>query len=342
MKFQFFLSFVLLESCAAFTSPNTRVINVRSNTSTSLNAIPTPEESAKALTEYMTKSHQEKLKALKTMEDQKNAEIKALKEKNGSVGSEIVQASNAPAPATGSVEEITKKLEAYQKFMANYIVDASEDKARAVKEAEIAVANKYKAKLDAFMLPPTAGSSSVEEPLNEAFKERNVKLSEAAKAGKSRWGDKEVAKAAGANINVPKQILAAIPPAAFSSEAVAAADHGLRADGGVGGLSLAERVAGGAGGAVAVNGAVAATAPISSFVARNQFITAAAKAGKQYRWGSEEEDKAIEFSSNPLPAAAPVVITPEVEAADHGLRSDGGVGGPSLAERVNLGAQIMQ
>lgn len=226
--------------------------------------------------------------------------------------------------------------------MADYIVKASEDKARAVKEAEIAVANKYKAKLDAFMLPPTAGSSSVAAPMNAAFKERNAKLSEAAKAGKSRWGDKEVAKVAGANINVPKQTIAATPPAAFSSEAVAAADHGLRADGGVGGLSLAERVAGGAGGAVAVNGAVAAAAPIPTFVARSQFITAAAKAGKQCRWGSKEENRAIEFSSNPLPAGAQVVITPEVEAADHGLRADGGVGGPSLAERVNLGAQILQ
>lgn len=342
MKFQFFLSFLLLEPCAAFTSPNTGAISVRSTSSTSLNAIPSPEESAKALTEYMAKSHQEKLKALKTMEDQKNAEIKALKEKIESGGSGIVQASSAPTPATGSVEEITKKLEAYQKFMANYIVKASEDKARAVKEAEIAVANKYKAKLEAFMLPPTAGSSSVEAPMNEAFKGRNAKLSEAAKAGKSRWGDKEVAKAAGANISVPKQTIAATPPAAFPSEAVAAADHGLRADGGVGGLSLAERVASGAGGEVAVNGAVASAAPISSFVARNQFITAAAKAGKQYRWGSKEEDKAVTFSSNPLPAAAPVVVIPEVEAADHGLRSDGGVGGPSLAERVNLGAQILQ
>ena len=76
MKFQFFLSFLLLEPCAAFTSPNTGTISVRSTSSTSLNAIPSPEESAKALTEYMAKSHQEKLKALKTMEDQKNAEIK--------------------------------------------------------------------------------------------------------------------------------------------------------------------------------------------------------------------------------------------------------------------------
>jgi len=33
--------------------------------------------------------------------------------------------------------------------------------------------------------------------------------------------------------------------------------------------------------------------------------------------------------------------TPEIEAADHGLQADGGVGGPSLAERVNLGAELL-
>ena len=46
-----------------------------------------------------------------------------------------------------------------------------------------------------------------------------------------------------------------------------------------------------------------------------------------------------------LPAAsapaAPVPVPPEVEEADHGLRADGGVGGPSLAQRVNLGAALL-
>ena len=36
------------------------------------------------------------------------------------------------------------------------------------------------------------------------------------------------------------------------------------------------------------------------------------------------------------------VILPEIKAADHGLRADGGVGGPSLADRVNLGAKLLQ
>ena len=34
-------------------------------------------------------------------------------------------------------------------------------------------------------------------------------------------------------------------------------------------------------------------------------------------------------------------ITPEIEAADHGMRNDGGVDGPSLAQRVNLGAALV-
>ena len=58
-----------------------------------------------------------------------------------------------------------------------------------------------------------------------------------------------------------------------------------------------------------------------------------------------EENKAIEMASNALPAAANghiVTVTPEIAAADHGLQSDGGVGGPSLADRVNLGAQLLQ
>jgi hypothetical protein len=36
--------------------------------------------------------------------------------------------------------------------------------------------------------------------------------------------------------------------------------------------------------------------------------------------------------------AHPLSVPPEVVAADHGLRSDGSVGGPSLAERVAQGA----
>jgi len=90
---------------------------------------------AKAMTEYMGRSHAEKLRALKALEIQKNAEIKELKE-------DIEQAS-----------ELTKKLQAYQSFMSDYIVNAQMEKARAVKEAESAMTQKYEAKLKLQRLP---------------------------------------------------------------------------------------------------------------------------------------------------------------------------------------------
>jgi hypothetical protein len=47
-----------------------------STSTTRCMALPTPEESAKALSEYMAKSHEEKLRAVKEVEDKKAAEIK--------------------------------------------------------------------------------------------------------------------------------------------------------------------------------------------------------------------------------------------------------------------------
>lgn len=41
-----------------------------------IHAVPTPEESAKALSDYMAKSHEEKLKAVKAVEQAKESEIK--------------------------------------------------------------------------------------------------------------------------------------------------------------------------------------------------------------------------------------------------------------------------
>jgi len=170
---------------------------------------------------------------------------------------------------------------------------------------------------------------------------------------------------------------------------VIAADHGLRADGGVGGLSLADRVSKGAH-AQTANGqsepvqsmketsishaqtANGQSEPVQSmkeisisvddprvkvYLERNRVIADAAKAGAHNRWGSREEKLATDYVSLSLTGAtgtskaeAPVLTAPvvsnepvpaEVIAADHGLRADGGVGGPSLADRVNLGAQLL-
>jgi len=328
--------------------------------------------SAKAFTDYMAKSHVEKLKALKDLEDKKNAEIQTLKEEmqqmKSSGGGGLVQTQapppqQPPAPIVqGSIEDLSAKLLAYQKFMAEYIVKAQEDKNRAVKEAQAAITKKYEDKLNAFMLP--GGESAAVTPAavsagggaeSKLYQGRNENIAAAAKAGKSRWGNKELQKVAGVSVELSStstDIPAVSSAPVVTEETIAAADHGLRADGGVGGLTLAERLSDGA--AANTNGVVIASSLTSATVSplyalRNAKVSEAAKAGKQSRWGDMEVKKATEISSNALPSAAAsnangkeIVVTPEIDAADHGLRADGGVGGPSLAERVNLGAQLLQ
>ena len=84
----------------------------------------------------------------------------------------------------------------------------------------------------------------------------------------------------------------------------------------------------------------------STYDLRNARVAASAAAGKS-RWGSMEIAKATSLASasNAIGAAAKkaeIASSPEIEAADHGMRNDGGVGGPSLAERVNLGLGLLK
>jgi len=333
---------------------------------TSLKALPTAEESAKALSDYMAKSHEQKLRAVKEVEDKKNAEIQALKKemeelRNQKVSSSpIVQVSSTPEG--GSVQDLEAKLEAYQKFMTDYIVRAQEEKLKVVKVAELATALKYEEKLKllpgAAPSPVTESNDVVATPVvvNKGFAARNGNVAASGKAGKSRWGNMEVQKVTTGKVSSPPPTSVASPASKiiasdtdkkpiFDAKAtppeVIAADHGLRADGGVGGLTLAERVALG----TSANGI---SQPSSSgestvFDKRNALIAAAGKSGKS-RWGSMEIKKATEHVNVLPPSSSSMSETPpkpEVVAADHGLRADGGVGGPSLSDRVNLGAKLL-
>lgn len=283
------------------------------------------------LTNYMAKAHEEKLRAVKDVETKKNTEIQFLKDevtdlkKGVPRESSVVVSSSVPSAGADlsklTIDELRAKLVQYQEFMANYIVKAQQDKMRAVQAAQLATAAKYEAKIK-FLIAAAEGSASVAAPTSSAdtklYDTRSANVAAAAKAGKSRWGDKEVAK-----------VKITPPDVDVKSET-----DNLN-------------------GAAKANGvAAAAPAPISLpgtdlFDSRNQKVAAAGKAGKS-RWGDAEVEKATTESSKPSlssapstpPPAAPVVVSAEVEAADHGLRNDGGVGGPSLAERVNLGQQL--
>jgi hypothetical protein len=248
------------------------------------------------------------------------SEVTELKEEIASVPKEsAVVLSTPPTPGADlsnmTTEQLRAKLVQYQDFMAKYIVQAQHQKMKAVQAAEAATAAKYEEKIK-FLLagaPPSDSSSTtapapkIESAETKLYDTRSATVAAAGKAGKSRWGDKEVAKVKITEGDVKTDAL-----------------NGTKMVNGV---------------------AETATAPIGLpgsdvFDKRNQKIAAAGKAGKS-RWGEAEVKKATETASAPSLSSAPAApVTKEIEEADHGLRNDGGVGGPSLAERVNLGQQL--
>eukprot|EP00548_Thalassiothrix_antarctica_P015990 CAMPEP_0194168776 /NCGR_PEP_ID=MMETSP0154-20130528/3603_1 /TAXON_ID=1049557 /ORGANISM="Thalassiothrix antarctica, Strain L6-D1" /LENGTH=123 /DNA_ID=CAMNT_0038879967 /DNA_START=132 /DNA_END=503 /DNA_ORIENTATION=+ len=119
-------------------------------------SLPSPEESAQALTEFMVKSHTEKLKAIKAIEEQKQAEIEKLKVelddlKRGNI-SFIAENTPLPPPTEDTtIEALQEKLIMYQNFVAKYTVESQEAKYNAVREAEAAVTAKYEAKISSML-----------------------------------------------------------------------------------------------------------------------------------------------------------------------------------------------
>jgi len=343
-----FSALLTISGAFSFTGPIYKGCRELSHGLLNLKALPTPEESAKVLSDYMTKAHEDKLKAIATAENKNRAEIEALKKEIKDLKQNKALAS-VSAPSGGAIvgftnnKMLTEKLAAYQDFMSSYIVKAQEEKYKAVKAAEASIIKKYEEKLLLRSGSPSQESSDV----NSAYSQRSAKIEAAAKAGKSRWADIEVAKSkvAASVGTLPTQGTTA--PASPAQQKVAptsivdippevvAADHGLRADGGVDGLTLAERVVFGAASKFKSSTPVVQSAVPSLFDLRSARVSAAAKAGKS-RWGNMEVAKANS-------QAIAVMVDPQVvEKADHGLRADGGVSGPSLADRVNLGAQLLK
>ena len=365
-----------------------------SSTSSVVLRLSSPEEErAAVLSNYLAKAHEDKLRAVQAAEAKKNEEIIMLKEMlkaSQAQGPAVQQAAEIAAPAPSkptaaltiseppvdsnllamSPEALVGLVQKYKHFVANYVADAQQQKAEAVKAAEEALTQKYEARLQALAgggIPAAEAPFKVVDPApkvvekapaeapspqvyaaakpTDLYAKRNARLEAAALAGKSRWGSMEVAKVAINNAKNPQA-------------AVEEADHGLRNDGGVGGPTLAERVSMGAGSAATgakpraaetphfanaqvadtplANGAPEPVIPSVNvaplYAKRNAKVVASAKVGKS-RWGEMEIEK-IKTSVNSNSDA-------EIAAADHGLRNDGGVSGPSLAERVNLGAMLL-
>mmetsp|Transcript_21082 Transcript_21082/g.24088 ORF Transcript_21082/g.24088 Transcript_21082/m.24088 type:complete len:591 (+) Transcript_21082:33-1805(+) len=85
------------------------------------------EKYAKVFSDYLIRSHEDKLKAVKSIKKQKQKEIELLE-------AEIK-------------EEVQKKILSYQIFISNYMADAHQAKYKAILRAEATVSEKYETKM---------------------------------------------------------------------------------------------------------------------------------------------------------------------------------------------------
>mmetsp|Transcript_16550 Transcript_16550/g.24693 ORF Transcript_16550/g.24693 Transcript_16550/m.24693 type:complete len:279 (+) Transcript_16550:88-924(+) len=163
-------------------------------------------DDAQVLSDYMAKSHEEKLRAIKEVEDKKNAQIAELK-----ATIEQLKSSTPALPAAAVVEPVSiipasdaeAKLASYQNFMSEYIVNAQNQKLMAVKEAELKAEQKFQERLEKLLAASGAALPSSDaavetqpEPVAELslFEKRNLQV--VAAGENSRWGSLEVQKAA--------------------------------------------------------------------------------------------------------------------------------------------------
>ena len=130
----------------AFTITSTSSGMIHTRRCTSHFASTNEDDSATILSDYMAKSHTEKLRAIQAVEERKNSEITALKleinklmsssSSTSSLSSSSSTASIAPPTtlvvandsSSSEIVEMENKLTTYQNWMAKYIVNAQNQK----------------------------------------------------------------------------------------------------------------------------------------------------------------------------------------------------------------------
>ncbi|KAL3793102.1 hypothetical protein HJC23_005604 [Cyclotella cryptica] len=293
------------------------------------------DAAAKAMSDYMAKSHEEKLRAIKEVENKKNAEIDALKAEIQQLKSNQASTGGmiASSPALSTIPtdsaEIAQKLVSYQNFMSEYIVNAQNQKLLAIREAELKAEKKFQERLEkllsaskALLQDSSVDATILREPT--LFEKRNARIIASANAGVSRWGSMEVDRASEqakhapvANESTPSNSQDAAEVSLFdkrNAKIVAAANAGKSRWG-----SMEVQRAKSSG----VSNSSHAFQR-SLFDLRNAKVIAAASAGKS-RWGSMEVERAKRNGITVL--NVPSTVSVPVKR--------------SLEDRVNLGARLL-
>lgn len=208
------------------------------------------DASAQALSDYMAKSHEEKLRAVKAAEGKKNSEIAALKAEIQQLKTSSALATTSPAAVPAAplaavpFSEMEAKLASYQAFMAEYIVNAQTQKLLAVKEAELKAEKKFQERLEKLFaasgmaLPGSVGEVVTADAApavvveETPYQKRNAQIIAAAATGISRWGGKEIDRAIAEQKDQDTSTApstSAVPPTTFelrNAQVVAAAGAG--------------------------------------------------------------------------------------------------------------------
>lgn len=108
---------------------------------------PTSDDAA-ALTEFMARAHEEKIRAMNRVEAQYKNKIEELEAKieeleGPNTGSEATSANSFAFPATN--KHLTEKVSEYRKFIGEYMIKSQVEKQLAVKAAEERLVAKYEA-----------------------------------------------------------------------------------------------------------------------------------------------------------------------------------------------------
>ena len=118
----------------------------------SSSSTPLDEETARVVTEYMAKAHEEKIRALAEMELEYKAQIEQLQQQaqldtSASPDDNEDTTANTIFSPPVTNKALTEKMEAYRNFISQYIVNAQLEKAKAVADAEQKVREHYEALL---------------------------------------------------------------------------------------------------------------------------------------------------------------------------------------------------
>ena len=112
--------------------------------------IQSPEDAAASLTEYMARAHEEKIRAMASVEKKYKDQIEKLEARIAELEASPTGADGEPTssnsyafPATNKA--LTEQVRAYQTFIQDYFIKAQAEKLKAVQTAEAKMKAKYEA-----------------------------------------------------------------------------------------------------------------------------------------------------------------------------------------------------